>query len=61
MARKFMAVISIGGLVLVFAPAVAYLIGALEKDTMTTLMLAGTVVWFASAPMWMSKPGDRKG
>ena len=47
--------VSLTGLALVIAPAVLYLGGSLEKSTMQTLMLAGTVVWFVSVPFWMGR------
>jgi hypothetical protein len=37
----------------VFLPAVVYLAGAVDKGTMTTWMLVGTIVWFATAPIWL--------
>jgi Na+/proline symporter len=47
--------VSIAGLAAVFLPAVAYLVDWLEKDTMTTIMLVGTIVWFVTAPLWMGQ------
>ena len=53
--RRLLPIISIGGLAAVFLPAVAYLVDWLEKDTMITLMLVGTIVWFVTAPLWMGQ------
>jgi hypothetical protein len=53
--RRLLPVISFVGLALVFGPVLVYLAGSLEKDTMSTIMLTGTVVWFASVPFWMGK------
>ena len=53
--RKLLPVISLIGLILVFGPVLAYLFGSLDKGTMSTIMLAGTVVWFVSVPLWMGR------
>lgn len=63
---RLMPIVSFVGLALVLFPALAYLAGSLEKNTMTTIMLVGTLIWFASAPAWMGKEtgrrnGDRDG
>jgi Na+/proline symporter len=52
---RLLPIVSIAGLAAVFLPAVAYLLDWLEKDTMTTIMLVGTIVWFATAPLWMGQ------
>lgn len=46
---------SIVGLALVIVPPILYLAGNLDKGLMQSLMLAGTVLWFASAPWWMGR------
>jgi hypothetical protein len=54
--KSLMPIASIAGLLLVIGPPIAYLIDVLvSKDTMTTLMLIGSVVWFVSAPFWMGR------
>jgi hypothetical protein len=40
-------------------PAVLVFAGRIDWPAYTTLMLAGTVLWFATAPFWM-RAGDRK-
>ena len=41
------------GLALTVVPAVLVFVGGLAWDTHAGLMLAGTVLWFATAPLWM--------
>lgn len=53
--RKLLPIISFVGLALVLGPVLAYLAGSLDKSTMSAIMLAGTVVWFASVPFWMGR------
>lgn len=53
--RTLWPIVSLIGLALVFAPAVIYLSGSIGKGTMTTIMLIGTVVWFATVPFWMGR------
>jgi len=48
-------IIALLGLVLVIGPAILYLADVIEKDSMQSIMLAGTAVWFASAPFWINK------
>ena len=36
-------------------PALKHLADVIEKDSMQSIMLAGTAVWFASAPFWINK------
>jgi len=53
--KVLLPVISFIGLALVIGPALVYLAGSLDKDLMKHLMLAGTILWFASVPFWMGK------
>ena len=53
--RILLPIVSYVGLALVFVPAVAYLAGSIEKGVMTSVMLAGTIVWFGSVPFWMGR------
>ena len=58
--KVMLQIVSLIGLALVFVPSLAYLAGVLDKTTMTTIMLIGTLVWFASAPFWMGwRQADR--
>ena len=56
--KKALIFISAIGLGLVIIPAILYLAGTLDKTGMKSLMLVGTVLWFASVPFWM---GPKKG
>jgi hypothetical protein len=53
--KILMPLVSCIGLALVFVPALAYLAGSLEKGAMTSIMLAGTIIWFGSVPFWMGR------
>ena len=53
--KILMPLISYIGLALTFVPALAYLAGSMEKGAMTSVMLAGTIVWFVSVPFWMDR------
>mgnify|MGYP001818865734 FL=1 len=53
--KKFLPVISSLGLALVIVPACMYLAGSIAKSQMEMLMLVGTGLWFASAPLWIGK------
>ena len=41
------------GLALTVVPAVLVFVGGLPWDTHAWLMLAGTALWFTTAPLWM--------
>lgn len=49
------------GLVLTIVPSLFVFNSTLDLDTAKTLMLLGTVVWFASAPVWMNKEATSEG
>ena len=57
--RKLLVVISFAGLGLVIVPVLAYVTGSMSKEAMSNLILAGTLVWFASVPFWMGRDGAR--
>jgi hypothetical protein len=48
-------IISYAALALLTVPAVLYLAGKLELDSMKLLMLTATVLWYAATPLWMEK------
>jgi hypothetical protein len=52
--KTLILIISCLGLALVIGPPILYLADAIDKQAMQSLMLAGTAVWFVSAPFWMS-------
>ena len=43
------------GLFLTIAPSVLVFNNAMELDTAKLVMLLGTVIWFAGAPLWMNE------
>ena len=51
--RRILQVLSWLALAATLVPAVLYLGDAMPLATVKTWMLAGTVVWFATVPMWM--------
>jgi hypothetical protein len=53
--KKWLPLVSAIALALVIVPACLYLADAMEKPRMQALMLAGTVLWFVSAPFWPGK------
>lgn len=53
--KTLLKLLSYLALLLVVVPPVLYLAGSLEKSTMSNLMLAGTLVWFATVPFWMGR------
>jgi hypothetical protein len=53
--KRILMVVSVAGLALVIAPPVLYFAASMEKGTMQTLMLAGTLLWFGSVPLWMGR------
>jgi hypothetical protein len=46
---------SVAALALTVVPAFLVLVGRFAWDTHALLMLAGTVLWFATAPLWMKR------
>ncbi len=46
-------IISIIGLILTLVPAFLVFMGKTDLDTAKGLMIAGTVLWFVTAPFWM--------
>ena len=53
--KTLLPIVSYLGLALVIVPPLAYLAGAMDKSVMSSVMLAGTIVWFASVPFWMNR------
>ncbi|WP_372895726.1 hypothetical protein [Stieleria sp.] len=48
-------VISLITLSLVVVPCLLYFVGAIELDAVKWAALAGTIGWFISTPLWMSR------
>ncbi len=40
-------------LIVLIAPSVLFLTGRMELETVKTVMLVATVLWFVSAALWM--------
>jgi hypothetical protein len=57
--RHLLKLVSLLALGLTVLPAVLVFAGRIDWPAYTALMLAGTVLWFATAPFWM-RAGDRK-
>jgi len=53
--RILLIIISIVGLILTIMPAFLVFADKMELQTNKSLMLIGTILWFATAPFWMSK------
>jgi len=53
--QRSMKIISLMALTLVVAPSLLYVVGASGLETAKWTALVGTVGWFLSAPMWMSR------
>jgi hypothetical protein len=51
--RAIVILVSVVGLLLTVLPAFAVFAGAITWQTHATLMLVGTVLWFAAAPFWI--------
>jgi hypothetical protein len=48
------------GLILTVGPSVIVFQGAMELDSAKLFMLVGTLLWFASAPVWMNTVAAEK-
>ena len=58
MIRKIAQIISWGCLVVLLMPSVLFLTGKLPSlDPVKLMMLAATITWFVSTPVWMWKEG----
>jgi hypothetical protein len=53
--------ISFAGLILTVVPAFFVFAGSITWQTHARLMLLGTVLWFATAPLWMGRDDQRAG
>ena len=48
-------IIALASLIIIIAPSVMFLTGAMQLDKVKLVMLTATVVWFISAALWMWK------
>ena len=55
--KTILKIISFSGLVLTVIPAFMHFYSEITWDTHADLMLAGMIVWFLTAPVWMKKKG----
>lgn len=54
--KKIAMFVGYASLALVIGPPVLFMAGSLKDlDTVKNLMLAATLVWFVTAPVWMKK------
>jgi hypothetical protein len=53
--RRILQVFSWAALGATIVPSVLYLRDGLPLDAVKAWMLAGTVVWFVTAPLWMDR------
>jgi len=53
--KRVLQIFSLIGLLLVIVPALFVFAGWLVWQTHANLMLAGTVLWFVTAPLWMGR------
>jgi len=53
--KEILKVASLIGLGLTLIPAFMVALGIISWQAHATLMFAGTLIWFGSAPFWMSR------
>lgn len=53
--KKLLPFVSLLGLALVILAPALYLAGSTDKQSMTTAMLVGTLLWFGTVPFWLGK------
>ena len=59
--RMSLKVVSGLGLALTLLPSLFVFGGALSLDAFKSLVLAGSVLWLATAPFWINKDRSREG
>lgn len=47
--------VSLVALATTILPCLLYFVGVIGHDTVKSLALMGTIVWFIATPMWMSR------
>ena len=55
MKRIIITALALLGLGLTILPALLVFAGTINADTHKSLMVAGFVIWFAAAPLWIRK------
>lgn len=53
--KNILKIVSVTGLALNIVPAILVFNNIMSFDNYKWLMLAGTLMWFASAPFWVNK------
>lgn len=53
--KKIAALVSWLALAVVLVPPIAYLAGAAALPAVKLWMLVGTILWFATVPLWMDR------
>jgi hypothetical protein len=53
--RTILIVVAVLSLVVLILPSILFLAGRMELDTAKWIMLAATVVWFATGTPWLWK------
>lgn len=60
MMKSLLTIISFLGLGLTIIPSLLVFAGVLQFDLNKTLMTAGTLIWFATAPFWINKEDNKE-
>ena len=53
--RPILQALSVGALLLTIVPAVLVFLGKIPFENHAALMLAGTLLWFITASLWMGR------
>ena len=53
--RKLLQCVGTLALLATVIPAALYLTDGLEHESVNTIMLVATIVWFVTAPFWMER------
>ncbi|HEY9559317.1 MAG TPA: hypothetical protein VIR29_00870 [Anseongella sp.] len=59
--KVFLKIVSFAGLLLTIMPSILVFCGSIEMQTHYLWTLAGTVLWFATAPFWMGRKNEVEG
>lgn len=59
--KTFLKIVSFAGLLLTILPSLLVFGGRMELGTHYHWTLAGTVLWFATAPFWMDRKKKAQG
>lgn len=56
--RVILQIVSWAAILATIIPSILFLAGRMTLDQSKWWLLAATVVWFATAPLWMGRGGD---